>query len=132
MADQGNSTLIGRFFDRLKARLARNDELNGLTQADLEYLATELGLTSAEFRAIATWVGDHSGQMEQVMRLRGLDPDLVRRRFGGLMRQMEVFCAQCKSVGRCRRELDSGTAAKNVPAFCANAGTIDDLAASVS
>jgi hypothetical protein len=61
------------------------------------------------------------------MRARGLDPDRMRDAYVTLLRDVERVCTQCKTTGRCRRELDAGTAAAHCHDFCPNAATFDDL-----
>jgi hypothetical protein len=61
------------------------------------------------------------------MLARGLDPDAVRRAFGGVMRDMEVTCARCRKTGLCQRELKGNTAAAHCHDFCANAGVMDEM-----
>jgi hypothetical protein len=40
---------------------------------------------------------------------------------------VERVCSHCKTTGRCRRELDAGTAAMRCREYCPNAATFDDL-----
>jgi len=65
--------------------------------------------------------------MQSMMRARGLDLDQMRHGFATLLRDIERVCTQCKATGRCRRELDAGTADAHCHEYCANAGTFDDL-----
>jgi hypothetical protein len=124
-------SIFARALDWLKARLERNEELDTLTGADIDFLAADIGISPAQFRDIAPMVIDHGWQMEEMMRARGLDPNRVRLILGPLFRDMEVLCTQCHSAGRCQRELKHGTAAANMHTFCVNAATIDSLVAQI-
>jgi len=124
-----DASILSRTFDWLKAHLARNGELDGLSAADIDFLAADIGITAKQLRAIAPSVVDHGWQMDAMMRARGLDPSTVRQMFAPLVRDMEVLCTQCRSAGRCRNALARGTAAQEMDAFCLNAGTIEQLAA---
>lgn len=128
MTDLAEHSILSRTLDWLKARLARDRELQGLTPHDYDILAADIGVTPEQFHDIAPRIDDHSEQMDAMMRVRGLDPDDVRRVFGGLVRDMEVLCAQCRSPGRCRRELAAGSAAAGMHEYCVNAAAIDDMA----
>jgi uncharacterized protein DUF6455 len=61
------------------------------------------------------------------MRARGLDPEEMRRGFSMALRDAERVCSGCRNTGRCRRELDAGTAAAHCHEFCPNAATFDYL-----
>ncbi len=128
MSTSTGAGVFAGMFDWLRARFAADAELGALTPAELDFLATDIGLSPSEFRDIASRIDDHSAQMEAMMRARGLEPAAVRRAFSGIARQMELLCAQCRDVGRCRRALAAGTAAETMRDFCRNADTIDDLA----
>ena len=127
MSASAERNLFARALDWIKARVARNDELALMSRADLQLLASDIGVTEADLRDIAPRIGDHSDLMDQMMRARGLDPTAARRAFGGVVRDMEVTCARCWDSGVCRQELEAGTAGAHSHEFCANAGVINDL-----
>jgi len=64
---------------------------------------------------------------DTVQRTAPQSPAQVRLSFATLMRDVERVCSRCRSTGRCRRELDAGTAAAHAHEYCPNAGTFDDL-----
>jgi len=68
--------------------------------------------------------------MRRMMRAHGLDPDRMRQANVTLMRDVERVCTRCKSAGKCRRELDAGTALVHYHECCPNAATFDDLVSS--
>ncbi|HQT77704.1 MAG TPA: DUF6455 family protein, partial [Rhodopila sp.] len=114
-------TLLGRAFDWIRARSVLESELATLSRADVQMLATDIGVTEADLRDVAPLVTDHSDLMDKMMRTRGLDPAAVRQAFAGVARDLEVTCARCRDSGTCRRKLADGTAAADGYAFCGNA-----------
>ncbi|MFL5285108.1 MAG: DUF6455 family protein [Rhodopila sp.] len=127
MSVSGESSLLSRVFDWLKARLAQESELASMSYQDLQFLASDIGVSVADLRAIGPKITDHDDLMRKMMLARGLDPDAVRRAFASVMRDMEVACARCREVGVCQRELAANTAAEHCHDFCINASVMDEL-----
>jgi hypothetical protein len=127
MSVSGESSLLSRVFDWLKARLAQESELASMSYQDLQFLASDIGVSVADLRAIGPKITDHDDLMRKMMLARGLDPDAVRRAFASVMRDMEVTCARCREVGVCQRELAANTAAEHCHDFCINASVMDEL-----
>lgn len=119
--------LISRILDWIKPRLAGSHELATLSRADLDFLASDIGLTEADLRHLVPKQGDHSELMDQMMLARGLNPDVVRRLAGTLNRDMDIACARCDAVAGCRMALRTGTAAQGAGAFCPNHAIMSDL-----
>jgi hypothetical protein len=119
--------LFVRVFEWVKARVSPDSELAALSYQDLQFLASDIGVSVADLRAIGPMITDHDEQLKKVMLARGLDPDAVRRAFGGVMRDMEVTCARCRAAAACQRALRDNTAAAHCHDFCPNAGVIDEL-----
>jgi hypothetical protein len=123
----GESNFFVRVFAWVKARVSPDAELDALSYEDLQFLASDIGVSVADLRAIGPMLTEHDEQLKKVMLARGLDPDAVRRAFGGVMRDMEVTCAHCRAAGVCQRELKDNTAAAHCHDFCPNAGVIDEM-----
>jgi hypothetical protein len=98
-----------------------------MSRDELRGLASDLSLSEGDLAALSTTLNDNTALMEGMMRARGFDPSQVRRSFGTLMRDVERVCSLCRATGRCRRELDAGTAAAHAHEYCPNAATFDDL-----
>ena len=126
--DDGHG-MFGRLCDWVKARAQRNDDLYALTRADLALMASDLGIAESDLRNVLPKAADNAPLMDEMMIQRGLDPDRIRRMYGGLARDLELTCARCGSVGRCRSELSIGVAAHNAHEYCGNAETFDALLA---
>jgi hypothetical protein len=122
-----DGTVLTRALDWLKARIARDNELAMLSNADLHYLATDIGISESDFRELAPRIADHSNQMDQMMLARGIDSKIVREKFSVLVRDMELSCALCPTPSQCRRRLADGTAAETAHQFCPNADLMDTL-----
>jgi hypothetical protein len=127
MPISGEPNLLARVFDWLKARISSDSELTNLSYEDMQFLASDIGVSVADLRTIGPMITDHDELMKQMMLVRGLDPDAVRRAFGGVMRDMEITCARCHEVGVCQRELKANTAAAHCHEFCGNAEVMDEL-----
>ncbi len=123
----GGPNLLTRVVDWLKEHVSSDSELANLSYEDLQFLASDIGVSVADLRAVGPMITDHDELMKQMMLQRGLDPDAVRRAFGGVMRDIEITCARCHEVGTCQRELKANTAAAHCHEFCANADVMDEL-----
>lgn len=122
-----NPGLLGRVLDWVRAHHGAPDELAGWSREDLRALASDLSLSEDDLVAVSSGLADNSELMQRMIRARGFDPEQLRHSFDTLMRDIERVCTRCRHTGRCRRELDAGTAADNAHGFCPNAGTFDDL-----
>ena len=129
MSVSGESSLLSRVFDWIKAHLAQDSELANMSYQDLQFLASDIGVSVADLRAIGPKITDHDDLIRKMMLAHGLDPDVVRRAFSGVMRDMEVTCARCRDVKTCQRELAASTAAEHCHEFCPNASVMDELLA---
>ncbi|PPQ35974.1 DUF6455 family protein [Rhodopila globiformis] len=127
MSASGESSLLSRVLDWIKARLAQDSELAAMSYQDLQFLASDIGVSVSDLRAIGPRITDHDALMKQMMLARGLDPDVVRLAFSGVMRDIEVTCARCRDARACQRELAAGSAAEHCHEFCPNAPVMDEL-----
>jgi hypothetical protein len=123
-----NPNLMARAFDWIRARASRDNEMATMSRMDLHYLANDLGVAEADVPDIVARATDHGELLDRMMRARGLNPAVMRRRVPACVRDMEVTCARCRDARVCRRELDSGTGALYCHDFCANAIAMDGLA----
>lgn len=122
-----NPGLLGRVLDWVRARCGAGDDLAAMSREEIRDLASDLSLSEGDLVALSASLNDNTALMEGMMRARGFDPDQLRHSFGTLMRDVERVCSRCRSTGRCRREIDAGTAAARAHEYCPNAGTFDDL-----
>jgi hypothetical protein len=113
-------------FDWVRGHADAGSDLAVLSREELRQMAADLSLAETDLRSLARG-RDNSVLMGRMMRAHGLDADRVRHTYVTLMRDVERVCTQCKSAGKCRRELDAGTALVHCREYCPNAATFDDL-----
>lgn len=119
--------LLGRMADWIVERMRAANERAALTRGDIHEMAHDLGLCEDDLRGVLSHAADNTRLMDAMMRARGLDPMLVTQMSAAVMRDLELTCTRCGSVGRCQRELAAGTAASHCGDFCANADTFEAL-----
>lgn len=119
--------LLARALDWIKAYNARQQELGRLSPDDIAMMATDLGMSPSDLCDVLPRGADNTTLMDGMLKARGLDPEEVHRSLTPLLRDLELACTRCAATGRCRRELQAGTAAQHAHEFCPNADTIDDM-----
>jgi hypothetical protein len=102
------------------AHVVPGTDLAMLTREDLRHIAGDLALAESALLSLSAGTQDNTVLMERMMRARGLDPEEIRHAFSMALRDAERVCSGCRNTGRCRRELDAGTAAAHRHEFCAN------------
>ena len=118
--------LLGRVLGWMGAHINSTNDLAMMSSEELRQIARDLSLAEADLASLLAG-SDNTVLMERMMRAHGIDPEQMRYGFATLLRDMNRVCTQCKRTGRCRRELDSGTAATHCHDYCANAATLTDL-----
>ena len=113
---------------RWRDRQARMEEIEATDANMLREIASEFGLSVTEFRETVSMGEGADMLMTQMMAGYGLAPEDLRDRMPGVMRDIEVICARCRSKGRCASELAGGSAAAHAHQFCPNAPTFEALA----
>ena len=119
--------LLARALDWIKAYNARQQELGRLSRDDIAVMASDLGLSTSDLCDVLPRGSDNTLLMDRMLEARGLDPEEVHRSLTPLLRDLELTCTRCAATGRCRRELQAGTAAQHAHDFCPNADTVDNL-----
>jgi hypothetical protein len=119
--------MLGRVIGWVHDHAAAGSDLAALSREELQRIADDLSLATADLHSFARGARDNTLLMERTMRCRGLDPNQMRDAHTVLMRDIERVCTQCPSTGQCRRELDAGSAAEHFRAYCPNAATFDDM-----
>lgn len=122
-----NPGLLRRVLHWARAHVPPGIDLADFSRAELRHMAEDLSLAESDLLAMAAQGRDNTTLMEGMMRARGLDPDQVRYAFVMLARDAERVCTGCRATRRCRRELDTETAALHCHEYCPNAHTFDDL-----
>lgn len=74
--------------------------------------------------------GPHGAdEMEKMLKALHIDPVDLQTQLPELFRDMQVTCATCGHKGRCRHELDDGSAAVTFGEYCANAQALNVMRA---
>jgi hypothetical protein len=143
---EGHS-LLGHVFDWIMAHVSHDEDLVGLTIADLQYLQSDLGLTRSELVRVLSLTEynpttlasappkapvlpraeDDQLLLDRMMEARGLDPAKVRHIFAALVREMELVCVYCNKTDVCRHNLRAGNANEHFHEYCGNAATFDEF-----
>jgi hypothetical protein len=130
MGNQGFRTAFAHFVEKwrdYRAALAELREIEAMEPETVAAVAGECGLSVAELREVVAHGSGASNLMDRMMQAYGLDPRGLRARDPLTARDIEVLCSRCATKGRCRRELEAGTAAGHADDFCPNAYTFERL-----
>ena len=60
-------------------------------------------------------------RLDRMIEVLGVDRSELEQDYPRILRDAGIACVRCRSKRRCFRELEAGTAAKNVEHFCPNA-----------
>jgi hypothetical protein len=115
-----------------RATQAALAELNACDPAVVSEIAREARIDVAELRDIVARGTGSDQLMKRMMDAYGIDFDKVRAEVPNLMRDVAILCSKCDAKGRCRRELDAGTAADHADEFCPNHESFGQIAAGVA
>ena len=118
--------LLGRVLGWMRAHVNTTNDLSMSSREELRQIASDLALTELDLVTLAAGA-DNTLLIDRMMRAHGIDPEQMRYGFATLLRDMSRVCTQCVRTGRCRRELDAGTAAMHCREYCPNAATLADM-----
>jgi hypothetical protein len=123
--------LLERVIVWVKQRAAASRELAELracSQDQLAELARDVGATSVEELVELVRRGPASvQQLSELAAILGIPLEDVRKAEPLLVRELEACCGHCGEKGRCRAELDDGTAQEHFGEFCPNAEALAAL-----
>lgn len=91
-------------------------------------VAADLGLTIPALKEVVAKGAGAYDLMARMMAAFDLDPAALRETEPEQMREFELTCSLCAVKGRCKREIDAGTAAANARSFCPNAAAFQAFA----
>jgi len=118
--------LLGRVLGWMGARVDSTDDLATLSREELRQIASELSLDELDLASFAAGA-ENTVLLERMLRAHGIDPQQMRYGFATLLHDMNRVCTACTTTGRCRRNLDAGTAVTHCRDYCPNAATLEDL-----
>ncbi len=103
-------------------------ELDGCDPSLVAEIARDARIDPAELRDIVARGAGADLLMERMLSAYDIDIGKLRSEAPNLMRDIAILCSKCDAKGRCRRELDAGTAARNASEFCPNHESMAALA----
>lgn len=116
-----------QWFRNWRASRAAVTNLAHFSQGDLTRIASDIGVSVLEMRALAA-TGPHAADLlPRRLKSLGLDPDETARAQPAILRDLERLCSFCQSKRRCEHDLDQIEA--SWPSYCPNASALRDLVA---
>lgn len=97
-----------------------------LSEVERDRFLHELGIAEEDVQKIIAGRKGAEVLLPQRLEQAGLDPEAVRAKYGGVMRDMERLCSLCGEQKRCVRDLDRHVA-ERLASYCPNTTTIDSL-----
>lgn len=122
----GRLQLGGRFRAWRRRREAMR-EFDRMGPEGQTMLGRDLGVQPNALARLAANGPAPNDRLPRMMQALGMDLGEVAGEDHALARDMELVCAECRSVSRCARDLDHGEAAASYGAYCPNAHTLDAL-----
>ncbi len=124
--------LVTKMIELFGEWLSQRRQLMELTQleagpGELERVARELGVSSADLRMLVRHGPLGSAELPKMLEALGIDEAAIRRAQPTLLRDMERVCAYCTHKRQCDQELAAGTASSNYKQYCGNADSIEEL-----
>jgi len=124
--------LVTKMIDLFGEWLVQRRQLKELAQleagpGELERVARELGVSSADLRMLVRHGSLGSAELPKMLEALGIDEAAIRRAQPTLLRDMERVCAYCAQKRQCNQELVAGTASSNYAQYCGNADSLDEL-----
>jgi hypothetical protein len=110
----------------LKRRQAHQHSLDGLPNAEVQKIAHDMGLSTADLRALDR-LADQPLLLPRLLEALHIDPEAVARSEPMVYRDLQRVCAMCDSKKRCARDLKEGTAAVHFEDYCPNTLTLKTL-----
>ena len=108
-------------------RWARMDELRRLPPEELERVAGDFGVSSAELLAASARPDGTEGLLERRLAALGLSPDEIWRISPMLLRDLQRTCANCAERERCKDDMEISPLAPGWESYCPNSGTLRTL-----
>ena len=108
--------------DWLKQRRTHGHNLDGLPDSEVQRIAHDMGLSSADLRALDR-LADQPLLLPQMLSALHIDPDALSRKEPLMFRDLQRVCAMCDSKKRC----GEGTAAANFDDYCPNSLTLKSV-----
>ena len=114
-----------------RADIARtaDQEFERLAPSDFDLIARDLGMSSAELRAISSKGRDAAAMLLKRMTTLHLDPAKVAHDHPAVMQDLERLCSTCESQQRCRKDMLRDPNDPVWRSYCPNDDTLRALSA---
>ncbi len=130
--EQGSASILaalGAWWRNFTVQHHGADGMHGLTAADVENIARDIGLSENDLYDLAAKGGHASDQAPEMMRALGLDPNELEHTEHAAFADILVTCARCHEKRHCTHDLKSGASAAHFEEYCLNANTLNALRA---
>jgi hypothetical protein len=120
-------SLLDRALDWWRASTAtwqRMHELEMLSDAEIERMARDIGVTPDEFMRLAQMPNGSAALLARRLEALDLDPEEIRELSSFLYADLQRTCALCQEHGRCTHDLDERPQSQDWRSYCPNAGTL--------
>ena len=118
---------LQRLVEGLRVRWRQRGELAGLDRAELDKLASDLGLTAGEVQHLVDLGPDASALLHRRLSVLGITRADIERVAPGLMRDLERTCSCCGEKHACRSDLDARPGDPAWRDYCPNATAIESV-----
>ena len=121
--------MIADWVTRYRRATQDRKELRECGAEDVRRIARELGISHDDLYELAGNGPNSADLVHRMLPALGVDLKALALSDALVLHDLERLCVVCRNKGRCRHELEQGTAADNYRAFCPNAVTLDALVA---
>lgn len=94
---------------------------------EIKAMANDLGMSASDLRTLASEGPGAADLLKRMLVALHVDPAVLDKIDPRMTRELQRSCITCGEKRRCRHELASGTAARNMHQFCPNAPTLETL-----
>jgi hypothetical protein len=126
-ADRPGGSLLGNFLSRAKCAVSRWWEVRRLDSREIEAVARDLNISSAELVSLMLTSSDSLDSLKQRLAYEGLPEESLAISHPAELRDMRRICGQCSSKARCARDLRHKRIA-TPSKYCPNEPTLRALA----
>jgi hypothetical protein len=122
--------VIGAIADWVKSyrhATGLRDELAHCGADEVKAIASDLGLTTADLRELASKGPGGADLLTRMLMAMKVDPKVLSELDPRVTRDLQRLCTTCGAKRRCEHELAAGTAVKHMHEFCPNAVSLKTL-----
>jgi hypothetical protein len=109
-------------------RKSFGSELEHRSAEDIQGIARDLSISVAELRELARYGPDQADLLRRRLVALGLDPDMLARSDGSVLRDLQRLCTMCRHRSRCARDLAAtNQVSEDWQDYCPNAAVLKML-----